>query len=45
MRIQDRLKRMYEDIGGEYYSGEEAWKYLKKKTGIDLKRLFEGLRE
>ena len=39
IKIQAKLKRLYEDIGGEYYSGEDAWNYWKKKTGIDLKKI------
>ena len=45
IKIQSKLKKLYENIGGEYYSGEDAWRYLKKETGIDLKRLFEKLKE
>ena len=45
IKIQTKLKKLYEDIGGEYYSGEDAWYYLKKKTGIDLKKIFEKLKE
>lgn len=45
IKIQANLKKLYEEIGGEYYSGEDAWNYLKKKTGIDLKKLFEKLKE
>lgn len=45
IKIQANLKKLYEDIGGEYYSGEEAWNYLKRKTGIDLKRIFEKMKE
>ena len=45
IKIQAKLKKLYEDIGGEYYSGEDAWRYLKKETGIDLKKLFEKLKE
>lgn len=43
--IQAKLRNLYEEIGGEYYSGENAWNYLKKETGIDLKDLFEDLKE
>lgn len=39
--IQDKLRNLYEDIGGEYYAGDDAWNYIKKETGIDLKCLFE----
>lgn len=45
IKIQAKLKKLYEDIGGEYYSGEFAWRYLKKETGIDLKKLFKKLKE
>lgn len=45
IKIQAKLRKLYEDIGGEYYSGEEAWRYLKQETGIDLKKLFEKLKE
>lgn len=45
IKIQDKLKKLYEDIGGEYYFGEDAWNYLKKETGIDLKKLFEKWKE
>jgi len=42
--IQKNLKRIYEEIGGEYYSGEDAWKYIKDVTKIDLKKIFENMR-
>lgn len=45
IKIQAKLRKIYEDIGGEYYSGKDAWNYLKKKTGIDLKKIFERLKE
>lgn len=45
IKNQVKLKKLYEDIGGEYYSGEDAWIYLKNQTGYDLKKLFEKLKE
>lgn len=45
IKIQAKLKKLYEDIGGEYYSGKDAWNYIKKITRIDLKKLFEKLKE
>lgn len=45
VKIQAKLKKFYEDIGGEYYSGEDAWRYLKDETGYDLKSLFEKMKE
>lgn len=43
--IQVTLRKLYEDIGGEYYAGEEAWDYMLKETGIDLKELFNRMKE
>lgn len=45
IKIQAKLKKLYKDIGGEYYSGQAAWRHLKMETGIDLKKLFEKLKE
>lgn len=42
--VQEKLKKLYEDIGGEYYSGQEAWDYILEKTGIDLKHILENMR-
>jgi hypothetical protein len=36
IKIQATLKTLYDGIGGEYYSQEAAWNYLKAKTNIDL---------
>lgn len=44
-KIQRRLKKLYEDLGGEYYSGEAAWKYLRQETGIDLRQVLENFKE
>lgn len=41
IRIQSRLKDLYEELGGEYYSGAAAWEYLKKDTGIDLREILK----
>lgn len=37
IRIQSKLRQLYHEVGGEYYSGDAAWEYLSKDTGIDLK--------
>ena len=37
--------KLYENIGGEYYSGEAAWEYVKEETGIDMKALFKNIGE
>ncbi len=45
IKIQAKLKKLYKEVGGEYYSGEDAWKYLKRETGTDLKKLFKKSKE
>lgn len=37
IKIQETLKTLYAGVGGEYYSGDEAWEYLKAYSGVDLK--------
>ena len=39
IRIQQTLKTLYAGVDGEYYGGEEAWRYLNDYTGIDLKAI------
>lgn len=41
IRIQSKLRDLYHELGGEYYSGDEAWEYLERDTGIDLKSIIE----
>lgn len=41
IHIQSTLARLYKEIGGEYYSGEDAWNYIKNETGVDLKNYFK----
>ena len=36
IRIQETLETLYNGIGGKYYYGDTAWKYIKDFTGIDL---------
>jgi hypothetical protein len=36
IRIQETLKTLYSAVKGDYYSGEDAWKYIRKTTDIDL---------
>lgn len=43
IRKQAQIRQLYEEIGGEYYSGDDAWEYLKSSTGIDLKSLMENM--
>lgn len=43
IKIQDTLKTLYDGIGGEYYSDSDAWDYLKKVSGYDLKFILEEI--
>lgn len=42
--LQARLKKFYVEVGREYYAGEDAWEYMEKETGVDLKHLLEYAR-
>jgi hypothetical protein len=44
IKIQMKLKLLYEEIGGEYYSTQDAWNYVKNKTGVDLFALLKDIR-
>ena len=44
-KIQDTLETLYKGIGGEYYWGDNAWDYVKNRTGFDLKALLEKIAE
>ena len=39
IRIQETLKTLYSGVDGEYYGGDEAWDYLRKYSGVDLKSI------
>jgi hypothetical protein len=43
IRIQETLETLYEGIGGEYYHGDNAWMFVKEKTGICLKEILEQI--
>lgn len=44
-KIQDTLETLYKGIGGEYYWGDNAWEYVKNRTGLDLKVQLEKIAE
>jgi hypothetical protein len=44
-RIQETLETLYKGIGGEYHWGDNAWEYVREKTGFDLKELLETIAE
>ena len=39
IQIQRTLETLYRGIGGEYYFGDDAWSYLLRITGVDLKQI------
>jgi len=39
IRIQETIKTVYQGVGGQCYMGDEAWSYIQKRTGIDLKAI------
>lgn len=43
IRIQETLETLYNGIGGKYYYGDTAWKYIKDFTGIDLLEILETI--
>lgn len=45
IRIQETIKTVYRGIGGECYMGDEAWAYVEKRTGIDLKAILISMAE
>ncbi len=42
-KIQETLETLYLGIGGKYYYGDSAWKYIKEYTGIDLLEILEKI--
>jgi hypothetical protein len=36
IRIQKTLETLYQGVKGRYYYGDAAWRYVKKRTGVDL---------
>lgn len=36
IKIQQTLETIYKGIGGEYFYGDNAWKYIQSFTGINL---------
>jgi hypothetical protein len=43
IKIQKTLETLYKGIGGEYYYGDSAWKYVRDRTKIDLKSILEDI--
>ncbi|MBI4289010.1 MAG: ApaLI family restriction endonuclease [Chloroflexi bacterium] len=43
MRIQEAIQAIYESLGGQYYQGDNAWKYVEAKTTVNLKGILQAL--
>lgn len=43
IRIQQILETLYAGVNGHYYYGDAAWRYIKERTGIDLKAILETI--
>jgi ApaLI-like restriction endonuclease len=43
IQIQETLQTLYRGVGGEYYFGDAAWEFVRKRTGIDLKTILENI--
>lgn len=38
-KVQEALKAVYKGLDGEYYAGDEAWSYIQRVSGYDLKAI------
>lgn len=43
IRIQRTLQKVYKGVNGQYYYGDAAWEYVKKRTGVDLHVILQTL--
>lgn len=44
-KIQETLKTLYRGVSGAYYADQEAWQFMKDRTGYDLKEFLESIAE
>ncbi|MCX6344173.1 MAG: ApaLI family restriction endonuclease [Armatimonadetes bacterium] len=45
IKIQKTLETLYNGVGGAYYYGDKAWKFVQRETGIDLLQILTELAE
>jgi hypothetical protein len=45
IRIQETLKTLYAGVSGEYYAGDDAWEFMERYTGVDLKGILTQIAE
>lgn len=43
-KIQIGIKAIYEELGGQYYAGIDAFNYVQKMTDIDLLKIIKSIR-
>jgi ApaLI-like restriction endonuclease len=43
IRIQRTLEKVYKGVNGQYYYGDAAWEYVRKRTGVDLLTILQTL--
>ena len=43
IRIQQTLETLYHGLNGEYFYGDDAWNYIHRHTGIDLRGILEKI--
>src|SRR5262245_45117247 len=43
IKIQQTLETLYKGVNGQYYFGDAAWQYVKKRTGVDLFAILQTL--
>lgn len=43
VKIQQALETLYRGVGGQYYYGDAAWKYVHDRTGVDLLNIIKKL--
>ena len=43
IKVQQTLETVYKGIGGEYFYGDNAWKYVQSFTGINLLEILTNI--
>ena len=43
IKIQKGIKEIYEELGGQYYAGTDAFDYVRETTGINLLSIIENI--
>jgi hypothetical protein len=43
IKIQQTLETLYKGVNGQYYHGDAAWRYVRKRTSVDLLQILKKL--